>query len=142
MTANAPLLRATSMYPRREFREPLGQTARRLRAIVAEVKAQDALAPGDRKIKQPFPPTASAHPSHPATLPAAARAWGRPARPAPAAGQRWMPPAGRRLAPPRTDRTGGWGRAACTAGAARGRLLGVATLYSADGTSHSGGKEG
>jgi hypothetical protein len=50
MTANAPLLRATSMYPRREFLEPLGQTARRLRAIVAEVKAQDALAPGDRKI--------------------------------------------------------------------------------------------
>ena len=43
MTANAPLLRATSMYPRREFLEPLGQTARRLRAIVAEVKAQDAL---------------------------------------------------------------------------------------------------
>jgi hypothetical protein len=41
------------------------------------------------------PPT----PCHPAaTLPADARAWGRPARPAPAAGQRWMPPAGRRLA--------------------------------------------
>jgi hypothetical protein len=55
-----------------------------------------------------------------ATLPADARAWGRPARPAPAAGQRWMPPAGRRLAPQRTDRTGGWGRAAGTAGAARG----------------------
>jgi hypothetical protein len=31
-----------------------------------------------------------------------------------------MPPAGRRLAPQRTDRTGGWGQAACTAGAARG----------------------
>ena len=27
--------------------------------------------------------------------------------------QRWMPAAGRRLAPQRTDRTGGWGRAAC-----------------------------
>src|SRR4030095_7558638 len=36
------------------------------------------------------------------------------------AGQRGIPPAGRRLAPQRTDRTGGWGRAACTAGAARG----------------------
>jgi hypothetical protein len=60
-------------------------------------------------------------PCHPAAiLPAAARAWGRPARPAPAAGQRWMPPAGRRLAPQRTDRMGGWGRAAGTAGAARG----------------------
>jgi len=63
------------------------------------------------------PPT----PCHPAaTLPAAARAGGRPARPTPADGQRWRPPAGRRRAPPRTDRTGGWGRAAGTAGAARG----------------------
>ena len=35
-----------------------------------------------------------------------------------------MPPAGRRLAPQRTDRTGGWGRAACTAGAARGEAAG------------------
>ena len=70
---------------------------------------------------RPRPPT----PCHPAaTLPADARAWGRPARPAPAAGQRWMPPAGRRLAPQRTDRTGGWGRAACTAGAARGEAAG------------------
>ena len=60
-------------------------------------------------------------PCHPAAiLPADAHAWGRPARPAPAAGQRWIPPAGRRLAPQRTDRMGGWGRAACTAGAARG----------------------
>jgi len=55
-----------------------------------------------------------------ATLSAAARAWGLPARPAPAAGQHWIPPAGRRLAAQRTDRRGGWGRAACTAGAARG----------------------
>jgi hypothetical protein len=70
MTANAPLLRATPMYPRREFLEPLGQTARWLRAIVAEVKAQDALAPGDRKIKRPFPPTASAHPMPPCCHPA------------------------------------------------------------------------
>ena len=70
---------------------------------------------------RPRPPT----PCHPAAiLPAAARAWGRPARPAPAAGQRWMPPAGRRLAPQRTDRMGGWGRAACTAGAARGEAAG------------------
>jgi len=58
------------MYPRREFLEPLGQTARRLRAIVAEVKAQDALAPGDRKIKRPFPPTASAHLMPPCCHPA------------------------------------------------------------------------
>ena len=42
------------------------------------------------------------------------RASGWPAR---------IPPAGRRLAPQRTDRRGGWGRAACTAGAARGEAL-------------------
>jgi len=74
-------------------------------------------------IKRPLPPTVSAHSCHPAAiLPADARAWGQPARLAPAAGQRWMPPAGRRLALQRTDRTGGWGRAACTAGAARGAV--------------------
>ena len=74
---------------------------------------------------RPRPPT----PCHPAAiLPAAARAWGRPARPAPAAGQRRMPPAGRRLAPQRTDRMGGWGRAACTAGAARGKAAGGGML--------------
>jgi hypothetical protein len=73
---------------------------------------------------RPRPPT----PCHPAAiLPAAARAWGRPARPAPAAGQRWIPPAGRRLAPQRTDRMGDWGRAACTAGAARGAAAGGRT---------------
>jgi hypothetical protein len=66
---------------------------------------------------RPPPPT----PGHPAAiLPADARAWGRPARPAPVAGPRGMPPAGRRLAPQRTDRMGGRGWAACTAGAARG----------------------
>ena len=55
------------------------------------------------------PPT----PCHPAaTLPAAARAWGRPARPAPAACRRQ----------PALARTGGWGRAACTAGTARGAI--------------------
>ena len=90
MTANAPLLRATSMYPRREFLEPLGQTARRLRAIVAEVKAQDALAPGDRKSNGLFHRLRP--PPHAPLLPPC------PLMPAPAAGQRWMPPAGRRLA--------------------------------------------
>jgi hypothetical protein len=72
-------------------------------------------------IKRPRPPT----PCHPAAiLPADARARGRPTRLAPAAGPRWMPLAGRRLALQRTDRMGGWGRAACTAGAARGEAAG------------------
>ena len=35
-----------------------------------------------------------------------------------------IPPAGRRFAPQRTDRRGGWGRAAGTAGAARGAAAG------------------
>src|SRR5262245_16276199 len=75
-------------------------------------------APGDRKIKQPLPPTASAHPLPPCPL-----------LPAPgvsphAPRQRLASAECRRLAPQRTDRTGGWGRAACTAGAARGEATG------------------
>ena len=83
---------------------------------------QDALRRcGDRKIKRPFPPTASAHP-HATLLPSC------PLLPAPGVGPTprasgwpaldaagWPP-----LTPQRTDRMGGWGRAACTAGAARG----------------------
>jgi hypothetical protein len=69
---------------------------------------------GDRKITRPLPPTASAHPLPPCC---------HPARCCPRLGSaRW-------LAPQRTDRMSGWGRAAGTAGAARGeaargRLLG------------------
>jgi hypothetical protein len=60
-----------------------------LRSRIAELAAQHRLPTmygwniegrGDRKIKRPLLPTASAHPA--ATLPAAARASGRPARPA------------------------------------------------------------
>ena len=73
-----------------------------IRAWCGQKNAEDSRAQGCRKIKRPFPPTASAHP-----LPLCSR---------------WCPrltsarATGRHPAPQGTDRTDGWGRAAGAAG--------------------------